>query len=457
VVALLVSNGAAVYLATRLFGSSVWWALVGAMVATTAPSVVYEVEGGYVQHVWWAPAIAGFALSLASVRSWRLLSLSILGGLLLAYSIPVYAMIPFMLLPWALMAGVVELRGGHVDGIAESSAVWRENLNRAVVGALIAVICVLPQISSGLESAGPRLFEGSVNSSNLMLGLEAFTTDDWFGMGVSGEELVRSPGLLVWALVVFSALGWRRAARFMPALLGGMLMLGISLGPSIAGEYRDWLPYVFMMEHVEIARGSMRPTRYGVAAVMLFSVAMPIAASAACERIRKPFLPVKKVMALSLAWFLILQIRPASVSQSLSWPPLPDVPNLEDDPINSEEVWLDLPVVGRGENRFAQWAYNPAPRMNPPHDIGQWRDQVRHSDFVLIDSLMAIGRGQEPEAAWLRALQVRVPEVVDQSLSQVVIHRGARSPSAERGWIEVLELAGAERIVANERVFVFRF
>jgi hypothetical protein len=125
--------------------------------------------------------------------------------------------------------------------------------------------------------------------------------------------------------------------------------------------------------------------------------------------------------------------------------------------IDVDEVWLDLPVVGRGENRFAQWAYNPVPRMNPPHDVGRWRDDVGQSDLYLLNSLMAIGRGEAPSEMWLRALDRGVPDVIANGLSRVIIHRQEGNPAAEVAWDQMLLRAGGERTVVNERVMVYQF
>jgi|GEM_PF-2214012 len=453
VLAFLVSNGLAVFFTARLFGAKVTWALVGAIVATSAPSIIYEVEGGYVQHIWWGPAIMGFALSVASIRSWAHFPLALFGGLFLGLSVPVYAMIPFMLLPWALMAGVAEFF---------SSENRRGVLVRSILGAAIASCFVLPQIAGGLESAGPRLFEGDANASTLMLGLEAFTVDDWFGMGVGGADLVRSPGLLLWSCLLFSVIGWRGSIKFAAPLLAGVLMLGLSFGPSMDGGtgaagFGEALPYSLLMEHLPIARGSMRPTRYGVAAVLLLSIALPIALTYGLQRVSSFKERYHIFLAATFSLILMLQIRPNTISPSLAWPPFPEISNVDGNSIDADEVWLDLPVIGRAEDRFAQWAFNPAPRMNPPHDLGRWRDDVERSDFYLMKSLMAIRRGEEPSESWLRAIELGVPDVLSNGLSRVVVHRGASSPDLEVGWHRVLSLAGAERVFANDRLFIYRF
>ena len=86
-----------------------------------------------------------------------------------------------MLFPWALLAGMSELF------LAENR---RGVLTRSVLGAVFVSCFVLPQIAGGLESAGPRLFDSEVNANTLMLGLESFTVEGWFGMGLTVEVKV---------------------------------------------------------------------------------------------------------------------------------------------------------------------------------------------------------------------------------------------------------------------------
>ena len=453
VLVLLVSNGAAVFLTARLFGARVIWALVGAVVATAAPSIIYEVEGGYVQHVWWGPTVAGFALSIAAVRTWRHFPLVLAGGLVLGLSVQIYAMIPFMLLPWALLAGMSELF------LAENR---RGVLTRSVLGAVFVSCFVLPQIAGGLESAGPRLFDSEVNANTLMLGLESFTVEGWFGMGFGSGDLVRSPGLLVWPCLVLSVVIWRKAPLFLAPLLGGLIMLGISFGPSMDGGsgasgFNGSLPYSLLMEHITLARGSMRPTRYGAAAVMLLSVALPIILTLCAARLKRLRPKHEGILAVFFVWITMIQIRPTVVSPSLHWPPFPSLPSVEGNGVDTDQVWLDLPFVGQAENRFAQWAFNPAPRLNPPHDLGRWRDSVATSEYYLLRALLGISRGEMPTEGVLSAMTGTVSEISELGLSVVIIHRGAASPTKEISWVEILELAGGERIIADEDVLVYQF
>ena len=53
---------------------------------------------------------------------------------------------------------------------------------------------------------------------------------------------------------------------------------------------------------------------------------------------------------------------------------------------------LDIPVAGANERRFALWAYHPAPRLNPAHDVGRWRDRIPqkrgHAAAALVINLL---------------------------------------------------------------------
>jgi hypothetical protein len=245
-----------------------------------------------------------------------------------------------------------------------------------------------------------------------------------------------------------------------PPLLGGLIMLGISLGPSMDGGsgtagFGEFLPYSLLMEHVEIARGCMRPIRYGVAAIMLFSINLPLVLTSFSDRF-VGFKSMYRILAGTLMVLaLIIQVRPSAQNASLSWPPFPEEPRIEGSGLETGEVWLDLPVIGRGENRFAQWAFNPAPRMNPPHDLGRWRDKVARSNYFLLKSLMAIERGETPDERWIRSLERGSIGV--ERLSRVTIHRRATSRAIEEDWVELIILSGGERIVANQRLLVYQF
>ena len=458
VLGMLASNGVAVFLVARLLGASMVASLLGAVAAAIAPSVIYEVEGGYVQHVWWAPAIAGLGLAVASVERWGRFRLVLPAAAMLALAVPVYAMNPFMLLPWALLQGLVILAmtrkrpGGLRGGMA-----------RSILGAAICGAAVYPFVASGLDSAGPRLFEGSVSAYNLNLGLEAFTPSDWFSMEAGSGRLMRSPGLLLWGAVVAAVLTLRHAWRWAPAMFGAMLLLGISFGPTMdggsgSGAYNDGLPYVLMMEHMPIARGSMRPARYGVAAAFLLALALPLALTGIREWLKRERrwiggrrgVAIHALIVAGLALGILLQVRPTRVSPSLEWPPEPEL-------IELEGLRVDLPIVGKSEDRFAWWAFSPAPRLNPPHDIERWRDRIVVEGHHLTSALVEIGKGRRLEGDEVAVINRGTPELDDFGLRWAVIHRNGAGQTLQGRWIELLEQVGAVRREVTARHIIYEF
>jgi len=215
--------------------------------------------------------------------------------------------------------------------------------------------------------------------------------------------------------------------------------MAISLGPSLDGSsFNGGLPYVWLMEHVELARGSMRPIRYGVAGGYLLCIGAGIALGLVWERFRE--FRWHWAGFAGLCWLLILQVRPRSMTPDLAWPPLPSLSVVEGD-----QAVLDIPLGGANERRFAYWAYHPAPRLNPAHDLERWRDRIRvpEGQFPLLTVVDDIERQRPVSQARMDRLSQPLPEVTEHGLRHIAIHTDRLSPEAVARWVEVMEAAGA--------------
>jgi len=438
----LASNGLAVFIVLRLSGARAPPALFAAIAASTAPTLVGEIEGGYIQHTWWAPAILASGCCVAALASWKRFWLFLPGVYALAWSLSVYAMMPFKLFPWTLGAGLVAVFSGEDR---------KGKLIRAALGAGLTAMVVLPFLSSGLESAGPRLFPGPATEIALMKGFMAHSPGDFFNLSMGNPDLVRLPGVLAWLTLLAVAFNWRKPKVWGPALGAAVLLLSISLGPNVGdGPFHAWMPYSQLMNHVDLARGSMRPIRYGIAGMFLLCIACGLSVNLLWERVPKAWM---RWVGLTLVTvLLLLQVRPSRMSANLAWPPWPALEVVE-----GENAVLDIPIGGANERRFAYWAYHPAPRMNPPHDRGRWRDAIRvpAGRFPLLSVLDDLEGGKSVSAARLEALQGVIPEVETHGLRHVVLHKSQLSAQRIADLVALFNSIGATRISAEDGVVVY--
>jgi hypothetical protein len=435
----LASNGLAVYIAVRLAGARGPPALFAAMTATVAPSLVSEIEGGFIQHTWWAPAILATACCVAALSSWKRFWLILPGLYALAWSLSVYAMMPFKLMPWTLAAGAVAVFSGEDR---------KGKLIRAGLGGLLAVGVLLPFLSSGMESAGARLFEGPAKEAVLMKGFMAHTPGDFFSMSFGSPDLVRLPGILTLVTLAAAAFNRRKVQVWGPVLGASVLLLLISLGPNIGeGPYRGFLPYVWLMDHVDLARGSMRPIRYGVAGMFLLCIACGLSLSLVWERISSPRIRWSGLVILS--GLLLLQVRPKSMTPDLAWPPLPSL-----EALGPDNTVLDIPIGGANERRFAYWAFHPAPRMNPPHNQEKWRALIREPAgmFPLLSLLDDMERNKPVNEARVRLLMERIPEVEEHGLRHILLHKARLEPKRIAEVVSVLLEIGATKVSTEDNV-----
>jgi hypothetical protein len=146
-----------------------------------------------------------------------------------------------------------------------------------------------------------------------------------------------------------------------------------------------------------------------------------------------------------------MQLRPSIVSPSLEWPQFTELPASSD-----SDVWLELPIIGTEENRFSRWVMNPAPRLNPAHELVHWREYVEGEGMLLVRALLAIEQGREPEREWLRELSHRVPEIKDFGLTHVVVHLTRRDEDTVEQWTRLLGSVGGELLVETDRVRLYR-
>jgi hypothetical protein len=241
--------------------------------------------------------------------------------------------------------------------------------------------------------------------------------------------------------LVSMLIAWRHWRVWAPAMGAAWLLLWISLGPSIGGgAFNSNLPYVWMMEHIELARGSMRPVRYGIAGMFLLCIATGLALSVCWTRFGGAHWKKMGAGLLVLAWVLLLQVRPRSMTPDLAWPPFESLSALE------EGVQIDVPLSGENERRFGLWAYHPAPRMNPPHDRSQWADRIRVSEgaFPLIELLQeAEKKDFAMTEEQLSGLEKEWPEVQTHGLRHILVHRSLLSAEKVQRYRTLLPALGA--------------
>jgi hypothetical protein len=411
ILAMLASNGVAIYLAARLLKIPLVPALAGAAIASMAPLVVEEILSGRPVSAWWGPAIAATALCAAAMRSWGRLWLAIPGALCLLVSMKVYAYAPLLLLPWTLLAGLAALwpprwerpvRGLAVLALAAGAAWW-------------GVQEALSQGPGGYLGAPPNMHQASL------------ALKDVVDLGRGGENFIRLPAIPLFGALAVSLLGWRRARSWVPAAIACLLLLAVALGPSARGRGEltvvdPRMPYSWLMEHVALLRGCPRPTRYGMAAGLLNALWLALALGG-LWRLRHPaWRWIGGVVALGLVAGMLWQVKHIDRFEYYPpWPPLPQLAALADD-----RVLLDVPPTFKGDKAiFAQVSYARVPRLNPPSvKYREWLEgtldpaakPLTHAVCLLFD-------GREIPESTLAAIRGGPPEVTELGLRHVVVHR----------------------------------
>jgi hypothetical protein len=411
IVAMLVSNGVAIYLAARLLKIPLVPALAGAAIATMAPLVVEEILSGRPVSAWWGPAIAATALCVAAMRSWGRLWLAIPGALCLLVSMKVYAYAPLLLLPWTLLAGL--------------TALWPLRWERPVRGLAVLVLAAgaawlgvqeaLSQGPGGYLGAPPNMHQASL------------AVKDILDLGRGGENFIRLPAIPLFGALAVSFLGWRRARSWVPAAIACLFLAVVALGPSAHGRGElaavdPRMPYSWMMENVTVLRGCPRPTRYGMAAGLLNALWLAVAL-AGLWRLRHPaWRWIGRAAALGLVAGMLWQVKHTDRYEYYPyWPPLPQLAAVAGD-----RVLLDVPPTFRGDKAiFAQVSYARVPRLNPPSvKYREWLDgsldpaakPLTHAVCLLLD-------GEEIPESTLAAIRRGPAEVTELGLRHVVVHR----------------------------------
>jgi hypothetical protein len=406
IVAMLVSNGVAIYLAARLLKIPLVPALVGAAVATMAPLVVEEILSGRPVSAWWGPAIAATALCAAAMRSWGRLWLAIPGAVCLLVSMKVYAYAPLLLLPWTLLAGAAALwplrwerpaRGLAVLALAAGAAWW-------------GVQEALSQGPGGYLGAPPNMHQASL------------ALKDVVDLGRGGENFIRLPAIPLLGALAASLFGWRRARSWVPAAIACLILVAVSLGPSAHGRGElaavdPRMPYSWLMENVTLVRGCPRPTRYGMAAGLLNALWLAVA------RLRHPaWRWIGRVAALGLVAGMLWQVKHTDRFEYYPhWPPLPQLAAVAGD-----RVLLDVPPTFKGDKAiFAQISYARVPRLNPPSvKYREWlKDSLDPADKPLTYAVCLLFDGEEIPESTLAAIRQGPAEVTELGLRHVVVHR----------------------------------
>ncbi len=411
IVAMLVSNGLAIYLAARLLRLPLIPSLAGAAVASMAPLVVEEILSGRPVSAWWGPALAATALCAAALRSWGRLWLMIPGALCLLVAMKVYAYAPLLLMPWTVLAGLAALwpprwerplRGVLVLGLAAFAAWW-------------GVQEALSMGPGGYLGAPPNMRQASLNLRDVL------------DLGRGGENFIRLPAIPLFGALAASALGWRRARSWIPAAVACLMLVAVTLGPSLRGRGElvavdPRMPYTWLMENVTLLRGCPRPTRYGMAAGLLNALWLALALGG-LWRLRHPaWRWGGSLAAAALVAGMLWQVKHTDRFEYYPpWPPLPQLAAVADD-----RVLLDVPPTFKGDKAiFAQVSYARVPRLNPPSvKYREWLDKTLiAADKPLTYAVCKLFDGEEVPEGTMRAIRQGPAEVVEMGLRHVVVHR----------------------------------
>ncbi len=442
VVGMLATNGLAVYLAARLLKVRLLAALSCAAIATIAPLVTEEVLSGRPVSSWWGPAIAATALCVAATRSWERLWLAVPGLLCLAVAVKVYAYAPILLLPWTVLAGLVAL--WPLDR-------WR--LLRAGLVVVVAAGVAWWAIQETLR-VGPGGYLGSLPS----LRHSSLSLKDLLDLGGGGEDFIRIPAVTLLVALAASAIGWRRFRFWLPAALGGLLLVAVAMGtdPQARGELADvdpWMPYTWLMYRVPWLWGCPRPTRYGMPGALLLALWMGIALSALWHGRHRAWPWVGRVVSVAALAGMLAQVHHTDNFAFYSfWPPLPQL-----EAVRGDRVLLDVPLAFHGDKAiFSMVAYAPVPRLNPPSvRYREWLEQLDRDEWPLMTALAAI-HGQEtvPDEA-LAAIREGPREVRELGLRHVVLHRTQIDASAQARYEALMAEAGATIVSDGEMLTIY--
>lgn len=428
---ILASNGLAAHGVLRLLGASRWPALSAAVVLAGLPLMADELLRGRPVTAWWAPAILGMGLCVASLGSWRRLALVVPGAALVAFAIQVYPFAPLLMLPWTFAMGLVVLRPTSFGALA-----------RGAVALGLASAIVLPGALELLALEETR-FMGmpQEGGKGLAQGTDQLQLADLFVMRWGLPYRLRLPAGLLSLAALASLLGWRRAARWLPAAAAALLLLSISLGPSETGGFA---PYTWLMEELPLMRAAPRPTRYALGGAVCVCLWLGVALSEAVRRWPRR----GGALALALGALVLAQSRPYQTEHLLRWPQHEPIARLADEPLI-----LELPLTFQEpQSQLALIAANPTPRMNPAASrLNDWQRVIEQGGYAMLQAVLAVQWGRDPG----RALQSLggAPQERELGLRYVVLHQEAIPPGQEQRWRELIAaLPLAQVEVAGTRV-----
>lgn len=443
-VAVLVTNGLAVYLAARQARAQVVPALVGGAIAVVLPPLLEETWAGRPVTAAWAPAILATPLFVEGLRSWGRSWLFLPGAACLSLGVTLYPYGPALLAPWTLAAGLLALVPFH-----------RGKLARALVGLAVAVGALAWTLHRNPSFASPATL-GSMPS----LCQESLTLGDLFELARPATSLWL-PGTLWIAGALGALLAWRRIGAWGPPFLAAVFLLAVSLGTDPGSRWeegtrcgldRPWMPYVQVMKHLSWYRGCPRPTRWGLAGSLLLCVWLAAVLSPAWKR--RPALGRWLgcgVALLAAAGTFHLLVHQGAHPRYLSWPlALPALP--------ADAVVMDLPLRFRDDQvPYLLAASQPLRRMNPPGggSYPRWLERKWGMKRLLLNALLPTNCDASLTEAQWAALRGVVPEVRDGGLTHVVVHLRATGQPACASWWPILEAAGGRMVSRNDHFAVF--
>ena len=436
--ALCVSNGLAVQLVARLLGAGRVAALAGGVFAATAPLVADELLSGRPVSAWWAPAMLAVGLGLAASERVGRMWLAVPAGLALWVAIESYAFAPVLLAGWAVVGVLV---GGP----------WRW-LRAGLVG-IVAIAVAWPGVSGALEAAEGRraALSTSFTLYDLPAGLDTLAVHELLSGAIGSGNLERLPATITVLGALGALIGWRRWKQWLPPLVGGVLVLLVAMGPQ--PEYGTekmkpgrGVPYTEVMNAVPLLRAVPRPTRFGLAGVQLVALWAALAVSGRKRRWAWAGL------AIGGAYAALVQTRPQQVDDTMPWPPVPGLGQVE-----GTELLLDLPLLmPEAQTTYLLTAAWPVPRVTPDAtDFDRWLVGLNRTEHPLLMACAAIQRGQEVPDEVMAGLAEEIPEVEGLGLRRIVLHLKA-SEHKPNDWLRLLRDIGAEALYWDDEVVVYR-
>jgi hypothetical protein len=258
-------------------------------------------------------------------------------------------------------------------------------------------------------------------------------------------------GSLVPVVLLFSAASFAPGRKkWAPIAIAGILLVGFGSGPCLGGGTPfAWAPIRLLSESLTVFK--LVPIwRFWAAASILITLAAVLALSALLENTQKKdqFVlhgVVLVTLLLSLRW----HIR-TSETTTIAWPTHPTL-----EPLLTETVLLDLPLVNDRVVIQTHVAELPVPRFNPErHEQKRWREAIKKDGLSLLLAADAL----QNQRAWRPILEAAPTPYSEQSmgLERILLYTQAAEPRRIQEWRDFLEVLGTDLEMENLEIEVYR-